>query len=35
MNMDDDVLNSDNSDDEFIDVNEYSDENDVYTDDDL
>lgn len=33
--MDDDVLNSDNSDDEFIDVNEYSDENDVYTDDDL
>ena len=35
MNMDGDVLNSDKSDDEFIGVNEYLDENDAYSDDDL
>lgn len=35
MNMDGDVLNSDKSDDEFIGVNEYSDGNDAYSDDDL
>ena len=33
--MDGDVLNSDKSDDEFIGVNEYLDENDAYSDDDL
>ncbi|KAK8883974.1 hypothetical protein M9Y10_043077 [Tritrichomonas musculus] len=35
MNMDGDVLNSDKSDDEFVGVNEYSDDNDDYSDDDL
>ena len=35
MNLDGVVLNSDKSDDEFIGVNEYSDENEAYSDDDI